>query len=333
MKSRMLAVAMLTALTAAALVGVPTAAGDPEPETVSWSVRPADSTGEDGRAWVELELDPGATVTEHAAIRNLGHTDTTFALTAADGYFTDTGRFNMLPAGVPSVGAGTWIAVPATVGVPAGEAVIVPFTITVPDNAAPGDHAAGVAASITGIGAGSDGAQVGVESRVGFRVITRVTGELRPGLEISRTSSGAEASWNPFMPTRVAVTYTATNTGNAQLAYADQIADGAVTDRGEILPGESRTTSVQTWAWPLFLVPVDLELTLDVKDLPSGADPVRETVWVWAVPWSQMLVISGVALLIAALMIGRRRGQARTRRLIEEARDQGREAALDNRAT
>ncbi len=134
---------------------------------------------------MELELDPGASVDEHLAVRNLSDRDVTFALTAADGYFTPTGRFNMLPGDKQSVAAGIWISMDKTVTVAAGGTAVVPFTVTVPDNATPGDHAAGIAASIYSQG-GSDGTQLGVESRVGFRVMTRVKGEVRPALSMKQ---------------------------------------------------------------------------------------------------------------------------------------------------
>ncbi|MEX5637557.1 hypothetical protein [Parafrankia sp. FMc2] len=118
--------------------GAPGAAPAADPAaTVTWTVRPADERGPDGRSWVELTLDPGETATEHVAVRNLGRTPATFSITAADGYFTDTGRFNMLPSTRPSREAGTWVEAPDTVTVEAGESAVLPFTVTVPRNATP----------------------------------------------------------------------------------------------------------------------------------------------------------------------------------------------------
>ncbi len=78
-------------------------------------VRPSDGVGEDGRSWVEAELAPGDTFEEHLLVRNLSADAVTFHLTAADGYFTDNGRFTMLTADRPSVDAGTWIQIPAEI--------------------------------------------------------------------------------------------------------------------------------------------------------------------------------------------------------------------------
>lgn len=58
-------------------------------------------------------------------------TDIEFRLSAADGYFTEGGSFNMLPSDQESVDAGTWIEVQPSVLVPAGEVRVVPFSLHV----------------------------------------------------------------------------------------------------------------------------------------------------------------------------------------------------------
>ena len=112
---------------------------------------------------------------EHLLVRNLSTTAVTFQLTAADGYFTSNGRFNMLTSDRSSTDAGTWITMQDSVRVASGADAIVPFTVTVPENATPGDHPAGVAAGVR-----SGKGEVGVESRVGFRVMTRVKRRAQP---------------------------------------------------------------------------------------------------------------------------------------------------------
>lgn len=318
---------MFTALAATALATAlaPSAANaqNEQSSTVTWSVSPGTSTGADGRSWVEHELDPGDVVVEHAVIRNLGDADVEFVLTAADGYFTDKGRFNMLPADRESVDAGTWITLPASVRVAAGASEIVPFTITVPDNATPGDHAAGVAASITSAGSTDSGAQVGVESRVGFRVVTTVTGELSASLSVDAATASYEQSWNPFQPGTVTVATTALNSGNVQLAYSESV-DDASHERGALLPGETRSGTASFSAWPIFLIPV--EVTLDGAPANASTKPAvaTRTVHVWAIPYPQLLLLLGVGLILFAAVTGRRRSKKRLALLLDEAREQGR---------
>ncbi len=307
---------------------------------MTWSVSPSDETGPDGRAWVELALDPGQTITEHLAVRNLGDAPVTFALTAADGYFTPTGRFNMLPSDQPSTAAGRWISIKESVVVAAGAVAVVPFTVSVPADATPGDHAAGVAASITSQSTG-EGAKLGVESRVGFRVMTRVAGELTPHLDLA-AEGDYRVSWNPFAPGRVTVIAELANTGNVRLTAEAALrteagaipADGLTADQTlELLPGDRRRVEFSVPAvWPLGAISLPLRITATTVE-PDGTStaltPVENTVIVWAFPLPQLAVGLALLLLVVGISIGRRRQRNHVERRITEAREAGRREALD----
>jgi len=310
-------------------------------DAVTWSVRPGDQNGEDGRSWVEWEADAGEQRSEYMVVTNHGEADVEFQLSAADGYFTDTGRFNMLPADEESVAAGTWIDVPESVVVPAGGAETVPFTVTVPENATPGDHAAGVAASIRSTGSGS----VGVESRVGFRVMTRVAGELQPqlGAAASGTYTG---EINPFSSGSIDVAYEIENTGNTLLRTQPEVEVsgpfglGSHTVTGEeiaeIAPGETRRGTVRvSSAWPLFAYDASVSATpLPVTDDLGfeGAEPANAEATIVAMPWPQLVVIA-LALLLMAWSIRRRRAdRKRTEELVAAAREEALAEASSGRA-
>ena len=330
----------VVALSALLLSAVPAAHADEVDVDgdITWMVRPSDGTGEDGRSWIELELDPGETIDEHLLVRNLSPSTVTFRLSAADGYFTDTGRFNMLTSDRESVDAGTWIDIQDTVEVPSGGDVIVPFTVTVPDNATPGDHPAGVAA---GIRSGSDD-EVGIESRVGFRVMTRVTGELTPSLA-AEISGSYEGAWNPFDAGRLHVAYAVENTGNTRLAVAPQITVSALfglvsfTAAGEpiveIAPGESRSATVSfPSAWPLFLYSADVvaAATAVTDELaPGDVVPVEASSPVVAMPWPQLVALAIALLLLWLLWRDRRRRERLIEGRVEQARQEERDAAAN----
>ncbi|WP_395242702.1 hypothetical protein ACGGZK_11000 [Agromyces sp. MMS24-K17] len=329
-----LAAALLAPI--AHLAAVPSAEAAEGDGTVTWSVVPADAAGPDGRSWVDQSLDPGESREEHLAVRNLGPTDVTFALSAADGYFTETGRFNMLPASTPSTAAGRWIDLPGTVTVPANGTVVVPFTIAVPDRAVPGDYAAGVAASITSVGA-EGGATIGVESRVGFRVLTRVTGELLPALAIADAASEYHVAWNPFRPGRMSVSFAVENTGNTRLSVTGQVeAAGASAAFGvdeeaiELLPGERRQVTVDLRdVWPLLVVPTRIEASVDVADAAGSWEPApgaaeTASLTTWAPPWPQLAVGLALALIVLGLVARRRRSRRAMAALVERAREEGR---------
>ncbi|MFF2371495.1 hypothetical protein [Agromyces sp. NPDC058110] len=310
--------------------------------TVTWSVTPSDTTGPDGRSRVELELDPGRSVTEHLAVRNLGTETVTFALTAADGYFTASGRFNMLASDRPSTGAGTWISIADSVTVLPGATAVVPFTVEVPSDATPGDHPAGVAASVTSVSDG-DGAKVGVESRVGFRVMTRVTGELAPAL--LTTERGAyRISWNPLEPGSVVVSTELVNGGNVRLSAEPTVEVGGrtITPDGaeagvpiELFPGDRRAVRFTVPAvWPIG--PVTVRSVAEATTIePDGSTnpiaPVQRTTSVWALPLPQLVVLVALALIVVGFVAGRRRQAHRVERLVADALAQGRREALDGR--
>ncbi|GAB3162299.1 DUF916 domain-containing protein [Myceligenerans halotolerans] len=312
--------------------------GESTDDAITWSVRPAGESEADGRSWVEQTLDPGDSRGEHMAVTNLSDVDVTFRLSAADGLFRDNGRFAMLESGEESVGAGTWIDLDDEVAVGAGETAIVPFTTTVPANATPGDHAAGVAASILSRSTGDDGATVGVESRVGFRVMTRVTGELSPGVAVTDVASSYDVSWNPVSPGAAEVTFEVENSGNTRLvvtgaadAAGRQVAfpgEGEIDQ--ELLPGDRRTFTVRVGdVWPWFFVPATLEVTPDAVGAGEGTpvDAVRVDAGVWAIPWPQLIALAGVALIIGSAVWGRVRSRRRLARLLDEARAEGRREA------
>lgn len=291
------------------------------PATVTWTVQPAGANGPDGRRWAEHTLDPGRRITDHLAVRNLGDTTAVFALNAADGYLTGKGRFNMLPSDQKSADGGTWITVQDSVTVKAGQTAVVPFTVAVPGNATPGDHPAGIAASISG-----KQGTVQVESRVGFRVLLRVTGTLQPALAASGVEARYERNWNPLRPGALHVAYTVANTGNVRAGVHSRVTASSLFtgtesggDLGELLPGGNRAAETRldgVWA----LGRVRTTVTLSVP----GAEPQVVTVTAWVPPWPQLLAAAVVAVLLALLRLAVRARRQHLQRLLEQARQEGR---------
>lgn len=319
----------------AALPTLPAHAEESEP-TVSWAAVPADEVGPDGRRWVENVLDPGTSRTEHLAVTNLGSAPVAFALKAADGYFTDTGRFNMLPSSSTSVDAGTWIDVQESVEVGPGETQVVAFTISVPEDAAPGDHPAGIAATVLSMPAAGDTQAVGVEGRVGFRVLTQVTGDLTPALAVDDVVVRYEYSWNPFAPGQVSVQYTLRNEGNVALGVKDRVV--SVSPGGEDPPetgspeltemfvGDERIIRSEVHdVWPLG--PLTARVAVQPTAL-QGGDQVLERaaaeVTTVALPWPQSAVVLIVAVIVLLVRFDVRRRRRVWAERIAEARALGR---------
>lgn len=331
-----MAIAFATVV-AAMFLGVP-AAEAASADDITWSVTPADASGADNRGVIQQELDPGASKGDYFAVRNLSRTEVTFALSAADGYYTDTGRFNMLPSDRESVDAGLWIDLPDSVTVGPNATVVVPFTTTVPEGAIPGDHAAGIAASVSSTGTDAGGSQVGVESRVGFRVMTRVTGDIIPSFAVTGIDTGYDMSWNPFRPGSARTSFTVENTGNASLVIGGTTALGTGSaafpeegaSRQELLPGESRAFTVAIAdVWPTFFVPGSIDVAPTASALGGDAvdvAPQSVAASVWALPLPQLLVLLGLVLIGVALFWRRRRFAA----ALDRARAEGRASAASS---
>jgi hypothetical protein len=310
-----------------------------ENPVITWSVRPSDGTKPDDRGWVEQELGPGKSATEHLALTNSSVQAVKFKLIAADGYFTDAGRFTMLPSTSRSTEAGTWIKVQDSVTVEPGKTAIIPFTTTVPATAEPGDHAAGIAATILSTKTDSSGAALGINSRVGFRVMTRVPGTITPALSLHNVSTTYEQSWNPFIPGRIHVSAEAINDGNARLTIKGTATTAGISAElgvhgaqdQELLARDHRTlTTTIDGVWPLFAAVTDLSVTpTQVSRATTGMPASTASVTTAAVPWPQLLSLIGLGLLIFAALNRRSTTARRTKALIERARQQGPQEASE----
>ncbi|MGO2096506.1 MAG: WxL protein peptidoglycan domain-containing protein [Candidatus Microbacterium stercoravium] len=342
---RRLALAAGLALAGILVAPVAAAADESDPTDVRWSVTPADESGLDDRLSIQHALEAGESATDHIAVRNLGDEEATFRLSAADGFTTRSGRFDMVASDKESVDAGTWIDIADDVTVGAGESAIVPFTITVPDGAEPGDHPAGVAASVITSQASGDGTSLGVESRVGVKVITRVKGDLAPQIEIENVSAEYNGTWNPLRPGTVTATFDLTNAGNTRL-IVDGLATAGTGEAafpadgepiGDLLPGDTREVSITIdGTWPTFYAPGDLVVTPTAAALDGAAPDVDEasaSLGVWAVPWPQLVVLLALALIIIAATWNRRRGKRRLDAMLQQAREEGKRQASTGRGT
>ncbi|MTK02401.1 hypothetical protein [Micromonospora sp. CP22] len=329
-------VALSTIVSITSVVAPVAASAEPTGAAVTWAVQPADGRGPDGRRWIEHTLDPGAVLTEHLAVRNFSDSAVVFTLQAADGYLTDKGRFNMLTAGQESVDGGTWITLPERVTVGAKQTKVVPFTITVPPDATPGDHPAGVAATVT-----STGGTVAVQSRVGFRVMLRTSGTVTAAIEVDDLTVRYDRSWNPFTAGAVRLSFTARNTGNVAVTGGGTATVGEPVGRGgrsgtvevpELMPGDARQVVARVGGvWGLGRLTTTVEVTpAIVSGDPAGAQlrPTTATVTVWTVPWPHLVLTALVGVLVLGWLTIARRRRRHLARLLDQARAEGRTSVL-----
>nr|WP_246401400.1 DUF916 domain-containing protein [Jiangella mangrovi] len=289
---------------------LPTTASASSQAPVTWGIVPSGPDGPGDRAAFEHTVDPGATITDVVAVSNYTEQPLTLDLYASDAVRNTQGGFDLLAAADAPVDVGSWVDLgEPTVTVPARSRVDVPFRITVPANATPGDHAGGIVAGLTTRATG--GGQVAVDHRVGARLYLRVTGTLEPSLTVDDVRVAFDGL--PLgQPGAVRVEYTVRNEGNLRLAgrpavrVAGPFGLGARTWTGdllpELLPGDSIAGSaVVDGVWQLGRLDVEVEIrpetsggqTLDPAP-PAGTAAAR----LWVVPWIALAVLAAVVLAV-----------------------------------
>ncbi|WAL68359.1 DUF916 domain-containing protein [Amycolatopsis cynarae] len=338
---------------AAALLGVlalafsPPALADPAPAPspgdaprATFGVRPATEREPDRRSAFTYSATPGARLTDYLAVSNVGEAPVTVRIYAGDAFNTPDGGFDLLASGATPVDVGAWTK-PAqdTVTVAPRSVQIVPFTLTIPANATPGDHTGGIVAALTTDRTTSGGQKVALEQRVGARIYLRVTGEVHPALSID----GLTADYHGGLFSLggdVTLSYTVHNTGNTRLAGTRQVRVttpwGSTVDApalpklGELLPGASIRMSTQVGG-----LPAAGRLTGTVRVEPAPApghqDPAaaaaEASVAFAAVPWLPLAVAAVLLLTVLWLRWRRRRARAVRQAADGETRQEAEHAA------
>ncbi|MBO4161350.1 WxL protein peptidoglycan domain-containing protein [Micromonospora antibiotica] len=338
-------------LSAAIATGIVVLAAAPAPPTpptrsapsaATWGVAPSTPKGPNGRPAFTYKLDPGATLTDYVAVTNHSARPLTLNLYASDAFTTAQGGFDLLAGGQEPTDVGTWVRLTGdTVTIPSLSRLDVPFTLTVPHNATPGDHAGGIVAALAATTADAQGNQVAVDHRVGARIYLRVSGELQPALTVEDLRVRHTGSLNPLAGGTLTATFTIRNTGNVRLTGQPTLTAAGPFDLGrrstdgaalpEILPGGELTTTVRmTGVPPLFRLTVSAAVTPaavgdQVLDPQPQDDTARATVWM--VPWPQLVLLVLLALVGWASIAARRRRARQLTRAVAAAREQGRSEA------
>lgn len=289
----------------------------------TWALVPASAEGPDGRAVLEYIVDPEQAYTDHVAVRNLGEQALTVSLHAQDAVQGPDGGFDLSGPEDQAAQVGAWVELETTqVTVPPREHVIVPFTLDIPADAEPGDHAGGIVA----VSQVEDGAGPAVQYRVGTRVHIRVAGPVDAALDVDALRGHHETRWTPFAAAPLDVDATLVNTGNVRVTPQARInvsglfgwwSDSApLAGIDELLPGgeqgvTARLTDVPPIG-PLWVTVDVVEVSSRDQDLTEATTVSSRTVVVWAVPW---VLAGAIVLLLAAGVIAivnlRRRAAAR----------------------
>lgn len=296
-------------------------AGTPAPEAAPFAVQPSGTDGPGGRDYFVYSLTPGETFGDTVAVSNLGDRPINFVIYPADAFnVRDEGGFTAARDGEEPTDVGSWITLKSqTYTVEPGTRIDVPFSISVPEDAEPGDHAGAILATDADRGSinveGTDPNLV-VRERVGARVYVRVEGPISPALRIDkldvehRTPSFAV----PFFSSggQATVSWEISNTGNTRLTpttvlkvkglFGRTIKTLPAEELPELLPGSNIVRSaVVTGLPPLEKITVELTVTADEVEVVGTAG-------YWAIPWRFVaLVVALLAAVIGWRLIRRRR--------------------------
>ena len=329
--------AALSALVLAVLVLAPgtTAAhaeDSPDPGSVSWTVRTALSKYGSGRPKFTYTIKPGEQLTDGIDIANKGRAKIRLKIYAADGFTTDTGGFDILTPDKPSKGIGAWVKPAVThVTIPAGGQVQIPFTMTVPANATPGDHLGGIVTVLDQ--RDSSGSGTVIHRRVGLRIESHVSGEVRSRLAVENLKVDYDGH-NPFGTGSAVVSYTVHNTGNTALGGLQkvQVAGGlglsAQTVNGArlptLLPGESweaktSVDDVRAMLWVSTKVTVTPVVT-DAAGSTSTLEPIEASTRTVVSAWSFVILagfVLGLVLLVWLTVVAVKRGRLRSKAKVD----------------
>lgn len=311
------ALALLLRITVLAAVllgaGLPVARAEDITLSLAPGPVPEDAPRGDSFSWV---LEPGASVEDSVVITNHNATSLKLALDVKDAVTTSDGNLSLALADTPDIGIGSWVSLPQeTVDIPAGESVTVPFTLTVPADAVPGDFSGGVVVTYS-----TPGDTVSVDNRVASRVDVRVPGELTVSHEISDLRVALPSTWSLLGPSTATVTYTLTNTGSARIYAQESITASGPLGIGalrtdstlqEVLPGATVERSVQVDARALLWNTVTVDTSSFAVDETPGRSQSLEASR-FAAPWTLLLVSTLVV--AVAIVLGVRLGRRGARK-------------------
>ncbi|HEX6237764.1 MAG TPA: DUF916 domain-containing protein [Acidimicrobiales bacterium] len=278
--------------------GEPAAGGEERP---SWSIQPSGPEGQSERTHFVYTLPPGGRLVDAVAVTNVDPEPLTLTVYPADAYNTSQdGAFALRLPEEPKIGVASWIRLGVQeYTIPPETSVQIPFELTVPEDAEPGDHAGALlAANVDPEEAGgSEEFDVRLRRRVGARIYVRVEGPVEPALSLTDLAVDDHEAVVPYITGRggTDVRFTVTNDGNVRLTPTARVElvgpFGAVVGKAEeqtlpeLLPGGSVEREAEIDGLPpLGKLSVRVVVTSDETE-------TRASRTVWAIPWVYLALV------------------------------------------
>ena len=301
--------------------------GAAKPPTVTFGIGPSNGKQLDGRPYFSYAASPGAVINDHFALVNISNQTLNLLVYGAAALTNADGSLGYEPDGAKQTGAGAWLRTPLVNGqplfsIPGRKTVILPFQLTIPRNATPGDHTAGIAVGLLANVVGKNTKNFKFEQRVVAKVYVRVSGTAVAKLEVTNVHASYSGTPNPFGSGDAKVTYTVRNSGNVDLSAQQRVTvSGLFGDDGtldqplaqlpDLVPGSSTTFTVGLHD-VLPEVHLNAKVSVTPGALPGAVDPDLKTVSAsagfWAIPWAFLVLI----LLLIALGYGLHRYRKHT---------------------
>ena len=289
------------------LSGTPGHAQAAAADDFKWSVQPSGPDGPGSRAAFEYDLAPGETIDDQVSISNLGDNELTFTVYSTDAFTADDGAYTLLTARETPKDVGAWVGMtPKAYTVPPGNRLELPFTLTVPANADPGDHGGGIVASVATTTTNEQGQSVTIDQRVGARVYLRVKGALNPVAELPSVSASYAAPLVPFAGGPMTVVYTIRNSGNLRVSGTavlevkgpfGRMARVEGVEVRDMLPG-AEVTAVHTFTGLFPAGPLTAVVTVNPSTSEGPLPTLTDSATAWGMPWlllGLLVVIAGGA--------------------------------------
>ena len=304
----------------------PAAASDPSTEFVqSWTLTAGggpDGSDIGSRPNLTYQLAPGAVIEDSVVVFNLGNLPMLFRVYATDAFNNDSGDFDLIPGDEAPSDAGAWIDLVQTdITLQPGQQATIPFTLTVPTDARPGDHVGAIVAANTTSADSGGGQVVDVERRTGTRLYVQVDGPLQPDLAVSALSTNYDHSPNPLGGS-AEVTFVVENRGNVRLGGTPVVSVSGPFGIGkqevelptivELLPGQEIDFTTTLEDVPaLFLDTTTVRIDTQDPAERGGDDALEFKSRSFVPPITVMLLLILIALLVLGRrVLGRRRAAA-----------------------
>jgi hypothetical protein len=264
------------------------------------------------RLFFFLSPAPGQTVKDSVTISNLSDAPQKLNLYAGDAAVTELGgTLGLTTPEQEPTGVARWIKLSKNeVTLKPGDSADVPFTLSVPRGAAPGDYVGGIAASNFTTSVDSSGATIRQRNAVGARVYVRVQGPLNEELSVEKVElTQVEPRRLPFVGEAGTATlvYRVANVGNVRVSPKGtltlkglggrQLVDPIDLTVPELLPETSVVLTVPGISGLPSIDRVSAEVTLTGNDSSASGSTSA-----WVVSPLAVVVVAAVVLVLFAMI-------------------------------